>query len=111
VTPFPAGGARWQVSTAGGNLPRWRGDGRELYFLSPDEVLMAATVTPGKDRFEVQTVVPLFRTNLSVSPRTDQYPYDVTADGNRFLVTASGDPEPPRVALVVSWDSVLARAN
>jgi Tol biopolymer transport system component len=107
VTPFPAGGARWQVSTSGGNLPRWRGDGRELYFLSPDDEIMAAAVSESRDRFEVNSVTPLFRVSLSVSPRTDQYSYDVAADGQRFLVTASGEAEPPRVALVTNWTARL----
>jgi len=103
VTPFPTGGARWQVSTAGGNLPRWRGDGRELYFLSLDDELMAAAVGGSKDRFEVTKIVRLFRANLSISPRTDQNPFDVAADGQRFLVTSLGDAEAPRVVLQTNW--------
>jgi Tol biopolymer transport system component len=103
VTPFPAGGARWQVSTAGGNLPRWRGDARELYYLSPDDEVMAASVGESKDRFEVVKVVTLFRVSLAASPRTDLYPYDVASDGQRFLINALGDTEVSRVALVTGW--------
>jgi eukaryotic-like serine/threonine-protein kinase len=107
VTPFPAGGARWQVSTGGGNLPRWRGDGRELYYVSPDDEIMAAAVGESRDRFEVNGVARLFRASLAISPRTDQYPYDVAADGQRLLVTVVGDAEPPRVALVTDWTAAL----
>jgi Tol biopolymer transport system component len=108
VTPFPSGGARWQVSTEGGNLPRWRGDGEELYYLSPDDEIMAASVGESRDRFEVNKVVALFRVGLSLW-RTDQYPYDVTADGQRFLVATIGDAGSPRVSLVTNWTSALAK--
>jgi len=45
VRPFPGPGGQWQVSTAGGSDPRWRPDGKELYYLAPDLKLMAAAVS------------------------------------------------------------------
>jgi Tol biopolymer transport system component len=45
---FPTGHGKWLVSTAGGDKPVWRADGKELYFLSPDGYMMAAGVTPGR---------------------------------------------------------------
>jgi Tol biopolymer transport system component len=108
VTPFPSGGARWQVSTEGGNLPRWRGDGRELYYLSPDDEIMAASVGESTDRFEVTKVLTLFRVGLSFW-RTDQYPYDVAADGQRFLIATIGDAGAPRVSLVTDWTAALRK--
>jgi len=108
VTPFPSGGARWQVSTEGGNLPRWRGDGRELYYLSPDDEIMEASVGESTDRFEVTKVVTLFRVGLSFW-RTDQYPYDVAADGQRFLIATIGDAGAPRVSLVTDWTAALRK--
>src|SRR5712692_3112352 len=47
VRDFPAGSHKWQVSNQGGLLPRWRHDGRELFYLTPDGTLMAVTVNPG----------------------------------------------------------------
>jgi hypothetical protein len=45
-TPFPGAGGKWQVSTAGGSAPRWRGDGLELYYLAADNKLMAVGISP-----------------------------------------------------------------
>jgi eukaryotic-like serine/threonine-protein kinase len=44
VQTFPAGGGKWQVSTSGGLLPQWRGDGREVFYTSTDRKLMAVDV-------------------------------------------------------------------
>jgi eukaryotic-like serine/threonine-protein kinase len=60
VAPFPATGAKWQVSTTGGIYPRWRRDGKELFYRSPDNKLMAASVDAKGSSFEVGTVRPLF---------------------------------------------------
>jgi Tol biopolymer transport system component len=47
VTSFPEPQGKWQVSIGGGEQPRWRGDGRELFYLSSDDKMMAAPVTTG----------------------------------------------------------------
>ena len=52
VARFPKPGERWRVSAAGGIWPRWRRDGKEIVYLSPDNMLMAATVTAGAAGFE-----------------------------------------------------------
>jgi hypothetical protein len=44
VAQFPGPGGKWQVSTTGGNWPRWRHDGKEIFYLAPDNTLMAAEV-------------------------------------------------------------------
>src|SRR5512133_3121725 len=53
VTQFPATGSRWQVSQGGGTEPRWRRDGRELFFFAPDDRLMAAQVKSDAQGFDV----------------------------------------------------------
>ena len=63
VQPFPDGGGKWQVSMAGGVAPRWRADGKELYFLAPDATLMALPVTTGSS-FEAGAPVALFPTRV-----------------------------------------------
>jgi hypothetical protein len=109
VTSFPSGGARWQVSGGGGTQPRWRPDGRELYFVSADGDLTAAAVNASSPRFEVKDVRPLFRANMFTGPRFGLYGYDVSADGKRFLVNDAGEAGVSRVALVVNWTAELAK--
>ncbi len=109
VTPFPGGGARWQVSATGGTQPRWSADGRELYFVSPVDDLMVATVDGLGTRFEVKEVKPLYRVNLYRGPRLGLHSYDVSPDGKRFLINDAGEVGVPRVALVTNWMTELAK--
>jgi Tol biopolymer transport system component len=100
VAPFPGPGGKVQVSTAGGNEPRWRRDGREIFYLAASTRLMAASVNGQRATFEVGAARPLF----TIRPqRGAGAAYDVTADGQKFLVNALLDiPEQP-VTLVVNW--------
>jgi serine/threonine protein kinase/Tol biopolymer transport system component len=109
VTPFPGGGARWQVSAAGGTQPRWSADGRELYFVSPMDDLMVATLDGSATRLEVKEVKSLFRVNLYRGPRVGLHSYDVSPDGKRFLINDAGEVGVPRVALVTNWTAELAK--
>ena len=97
VQSFPPAGGKWQVSTGGGAQPRWRHDGKELYFMSPDRKIMAVDVKAGTT-FEMGTPKPLFQTR--VTNFTSPNRYDVTADGQRFLVNSSVE-ENSRNPLVV----------
>jgi Tol biopolymer transport system component len=85
VTPFPVPGSKWQVSHGGGEEPRWRRDGKELFYLSPEGVLMSAKVNLGSS-FEAMTPVALFqsRRRQKISSQ-DVFTYAVSNDGNRFL--------------------------
>src|SRR5207247_8462096 len=59
VRPFPPGPGKWKISIGGGELARWRRDGKELYFLSPDRKLMAATVKGGSGAHsEIEAACP-----------------------------------------------------
>jgi len=109
VTSFPSGGARWQVSGSGGTQPRWKPDGRELYFVSADGELSAAAVDGSGSRFEVKDIRPLFRVSMFTGPRFGLYGYDVSADGKRFLVNDAVEAGQPRVALVTNWAAGLTR--
>ena len=75
---------RIQVSNAGGNYPLWRGDGRELFYVAPDGLLMAVEVEPEGDRLASRPR-ELFQMNLPFSAASTIYRYAVTADGQRFL--------------------------
>lgn len=83
VTPFPAGGRRWRVSTDGGSQARWRRDGREIFYLAPDRMLMAAAVSGQGAEFTVGPVERLFEFRF---PYGQYHAFDVSADGQRFLL-------------------------
>ena len=79
VMPFPGPGGQQQISTAGGDVPRWRRDGKEIVYLAPDGKLMAVNVTTEGVRVNKDTATPLF------SPRRAgaRWFYDMSADGQR----------------------------
>jgi len=67
VVPFPAGGGKWQISTAGGIWPRWSGGGKELFFMGPDGQMMVTTIRASGTSFEASPPVALFDTRLSIT--------------------------------------------
>jgi Tol biopolymer transport system component len=91
VQPFPELTGKWQVSTGGGTEPRWRADGKELYYIAPDGKMMAARVTTltnnrrGDSRFEAGAPVSLFPTRI-VGGANDAFKaqYAVSRDGRFF---------------------------
>ena len=106
VAPFPGPGGKWQISTDGGVDPRWRRDGDELFYVSPDSTLMAAKVSGKGSGFEVGAVHPLFK---ATRMRTSRYEYDVIGDGQRFLVnTLIAQPE-ASIELIVNWTAALRK--
>jgi eukaryotic-like serine/threonine-protein kinase len=100
---YPSSGSRWQVSIAGGAAPRWRRDGKELYYQSPTNMIMAATITYKSATIEVSNVHPLFEVPLLVQLL---FPgYDVSADGTRFLVNVMSEVQNQTpLSLVLNWD-------
>jgi Tol biopolymer transport system component len=105
VVPFPSGTGKWQVSVAGGGLPRWRGDGRELYYLAVDNKIMAAPVQADSS-FRAGSPVPLF----AIHPNLGSGVFDVAADGKRFLVNSlPADLSSPPLTLIANWPATLAK--
>jgi len=102
VVPFPGPGAKWQISTGGGIWPSWRRDGKELFYLAPDNKLMAAEVKTTGLNFGVGTVSSLFETRLL---RSVGQPYDATADGQQFIINYSGEQPSAAISLVVNWNA------
>jgi eukaryotic-like serine/threonine-protein kinase len=112
VRPFPASADRtgqWLISNAGGNFPLWRKDGKELFFRGPGGAVMAVEVTPGavfksgqaKQLFQVQAV------NINGLG----YNWDVSADGERFLINTTGGENAVQepVTLVLNWTAGLRK--
>jgi eukaryotic-like serine/threonine-protein kinase len=99
VQPYPATGAKWQVSVAGGEQPRWRRDGRELFYLAPDRNLMSLPI-PVSGAFDAESPRVLFATNIPFGDVNVSQAYDVTPDGERFLIAAA-DPATPQSAITV----------
>jgi hypothetical protein len=91
-------------------MPRWRRDGSELFYLAPDQMLMAVPLTSKSGHFDTGRATPLFRTRLQ--PIGSQIAgfranYDVTPDGQRFLVNGPpADPGPP-MTVVLNWTAGL----
>jgi eukaryotic-like serine/threonine-protein kinase len=108
VTSFPEARGKWQVSTGGGEQPRWRGDGKELFYLSSDGTMMAVPVTTGAN-FDAGTPVALFQTTpRQPIPRYDLFVYDVTRDGQRFLIlTQLKQAETAPMSIVLNWAAKL----
>jgi len=104
VQPFPATGLRIQVSKDGGTQPRWRGDGRELFFLRLDGTMMAAPIE-AKPEFQSGSPQALFASlNLVTSASSGRRQYAVTRDGKRFLViTPDQSPFGSPLNIVVNW--------
>jgi hypothetical protein len=111
VTPFPppvtGPGGKRQVSTAGGFLPRWRQDGKEIFYMGPDRRLMAAEIEAKGGTLEVGQVRLLF----SAIGTTQGNPlYDASMDGQHFLLRTfpeqkTGDP----LTLVQNWTAGLKK--
>ncbi len=117
VRPFPdVGAGRWQVSIDGGRGPKWAHSGREIFFLSPDEEMMAVEVSAGTD-FGAGGPIRLFEEgDRWVETNLEGVFYDVAPDDQRFLIAEfvrsevdDGGPAPPSVILVNNFFEELKR--
>jgi Tol biopolymer transport system component/predicted Ser/Thr protein kinase len=108
VTSFPDLHGKWQVSNNGGTQPRWRGDGKELFYLAPDGKMMASPVTAG-GRFDAGTPLPLFQANAREQVAgSELVMYDVTRDGQHFLINTQMETTHNQSMMVVlNWPLVL----
>jgi Tol biopolymer transport system component len=107
VQTFPSAGGKWQVSSAGGSDPSWRADGKELYYRSPDQKLMAVDIRSGAD-FQAGIPQPLFP--VRIRPGNPRNRYLPAADGQRFLVVAPlGRDSITPTTIVLNWFAGLGR--
>lgn len=104
---FPGPGGKWQISASGGVDPRWRADGKELYYRAPDQKLMAVEVQAGSG-FAAGVPQPLFLGRFDVA--TVRNRYLPTADGRRFLTVAPlGREAMTPTTVVLNWNAGLGR--
>ena len=101
VRPFEGSGETQQISTTGGTSPRWNRDGQELFYVAADDRLMAVAIK-GTSLFAAGTPRALFTANAQ------QNEYEVSPDGQRFLVHKRGGPVAP-ITVVVNWAAGLRR--
>jgi len=106
VQSFPAGGGKFLISRQGGMEPRWRGDGRELFFLAPDGTMMAAGIDTTKD-FQATVPQPLFRTGITSA--RDNHPYVVTKDGARFLFPVIERSTASPITVMMNWPAAVQK--
>jgi Tol biopolymer transport system component len=107
VQSFPIPGAKRAISTGGGVQPQWRGDGQELFYLSPNHMMMAVDVKSGAT-LQVGRPMPLFRAPVLGSLSDYRNYYAVTADGRRFLIdsVAADSPQEP-ITVLVNWTALI----
>jgi len=113
VQPFPPSGGKWQISTAGGTEPRWRGDGKELFYISGapsgDGKMMAVSI---KWTSIPETGAPQELFLLQRALGTDNANrYGVSADGQRFLVNNPQEDvtREQQIVVLVNWTAGLTR--
>jgi DNA-binding winged helix-turn-helix (wHTH) protein/Tol biopolymer transport system component len=114
VKPFPSGDGKWQISTSVGVLPRWRADGKEIFYVSaaaPGGKVVAVPVNESGPTIERGTPQELFDSGLSI---TTWHSYAVSPDGQRFLIPRpvssfrnDGVPASSPISVVVNWTALL----
>jgi serine/threonine protein kinase len=104
VQPFPPTGSKWQISTRGGSSPRWRGDGKELFYIAADGNLNAVAIDAGRT-FQSSAPQPLFQTIFRGDVTQG---YTVSPDGKRFLINVPpGVDEITPITVVTNWTALL----
>jgi Tol biopolymer transport system component len=110
VSPFPSVNGKWQVSNAGGQEPKWRNDGKELFYMSADGKIMAVPVSTSTS-FQAGTPVALFQTHRR-QPMSSQdlFSYDVNSNGQRFLIaTKLDEPSAAPLSVLLNWASEMEK--
>jgi Tol biopolymer transport system component len=107
VQPFPGTGERRQISDHGGSEPRWRRDGKELFYLTATHLMSVAI--PHGDVASATTAKPLFETHVPLTGNPYRSNYAVTADGQRFLVNKSVGNPASAIQVVLNWQQLAAK--
>jgi len=107
ITPFPGGGAKWEVSKDGGISPKWRGDGKELFYLDNSDSIIAVDLAVSGNAIDLGVPHTLFQ---AVGIQRDYGPYDVSADGKKFLINSGNIPQGGEpLTLVQNWPAAMKK--
>jgi eukaryotic-like serine/threonine-protein kinase len=111
VESFPATGLKRQVSTQGGFEPQWRRDGTELFYMAPNQTLMAVAVKSNPTTLEVSPPKALFATRIKwMEIQAVAHHYAAAPDGQRFLISgATDDARSVPVTIVLNWSAALKK--
>jgi hypothetical protein len=107
VQSVPGSGGKFQISSAGGIQPRWRRDGKELFYISADDKLMAVEVKIN-NTFEAGSPKALFDLQLNTTV-AGRWAYQPAADGQRFLVLSNARSASPLITVVLNWQAGLRK--
>jgi len=109
IRPFPPTGGKSLISTNGGVMPRWRPDGKELFYVALDDRLMAVPIRNDREKHTIEAGAPvaLFATRIG-GARQQQQPfsgqYEVAPDGQRFLMNnLAGDVTASPITIIMNW--------
>jgi Tol biopolymer transport system component len=104
VQPFPGPGRKQSISSNGGGQPRWRRDGRELFYIALDGRMMAVAVDTSGTQFVGRAPVALFTTNVGAAVQANnRQQYEVSADGQRFLMNTLVQDAASPITLILNW--------
>ena len=104
IRAFPSSAGKWQISNRGGFIPRWRADGKELFYVSQDFKMIAVTIRASAASVEADAPRELFPYPVAGF----NSPYDVAADSQRFLLTERSDAQgSASLTVVVNWQAGL----
>jgi Tol biopolymer transport system component len=117
IRTFPDAGGKWRVSTAGGSQPRWRPDGKELFYVAPDAKLMAVSIRIARNGrgLEVAAPVALFQTHLAVGGNIPSVGYQaraqyaVAADGRFLMNVLADDAVTSPMTIMLNWPAALKK--
>jgi eukaryotic-like serine/threonine-protein kinase len=109
VDAFPEPGNKRRISTTGGQFPQWGAGGRELFYVSPENVLMAVSLKLGSDTVEPSTPRELFKLPLRSSAAGATY--EPSRDGARFLVLTNPEGAKQSLHVIVNWPALLKKAT
>jgi eukaryotic-like serine/threonine-protein kinase len=108
VRSFPEGPVKLQISTSGGGEPQWRGDGRELFYISPDNSIMSVEIRSTGGSIDPSAPQALFTANVDQN-KSIRNQYAVSPDGQRFLLLSLADRAASPIVAVINWRELLTR--
>jgi Tol biopolymer transport system component len=108
IGPFLHGRGRWEVSAGGGNWPRWRGDGKEIFYRSPEDKIMSAEIEEQGASLSIGKVQALFQADPA--PGTLGPGYDISPDAKKFVIVSANRQQAfPPLTVVLNWPSLLKK--